>query len=273
MKNLLIRIIGIALLICAFSANAGLNGPSFSRDYIVDAALGIIPNATLVTMFGYSVNTGNVTNVNVWETQDAWTFLIAASTMELLSSSANDAAEGTGCRLVLTEGLDTNFAKISETVIPNGTSTVALVNTYKIINNSTCISAGSGFVNAGNITTRVTGAGSQQGYILAGAGTSRHGRVTVPAGYTFVIKNIFILANKSGNQATTAIITPVLRLSDGTILHGLPDTVPNGSNPTITIPTGVVIGEKTTVSFQITSVSTTGIDISVGASGVLIKNP
>jgi len=49
--------------------------------------------------------------------------------------------------------------------------------------------------------------------------------------------------------------------------------VPNGSNPTITIPTGVVITEKLTVSFMITSVSTTGIDISVGTSGVLVKNP
>lgn len=273
MKKLLIRIIGIALCAFGLSANAGLNGPSFSRDYIVDVALGTIPNASLVTLFGYSFNTGAVTNVNVWETQDAWTFLTTASTMELLSSSANDAAAGTGCRSALVEGLDTNFAKISEVAVPNGVSTVALTLTYKIINNVTCITTGSGFVNAGNITVRVTGAGSQQGYINAGAGTSRHGRLTVPAGYTFVIKNIFILANKSGNQATTAIITPVLRLSDGTILHGLPDTVPNGSNPTITIPTGVAIGEKTTVSFQITSVSTTGIDISVGASGVLIKNP
>lgn len=273
MKKLFVLLIWAISFFCSVPANAGLNGPSFSRDYIVDAAVGIIPNVTLVTMFGYSANTGNVTNVNVWETQDAWTFLTTASTMELLSSSANDAAAGTGCRSALVEGVDTNFAKISEVVVPNGVSTVALTLTYKIINNVTCITTGSGFVNAGNITVRVTGAGSQQGYILAGAGTSRHGRFTVPAGYTYVIKNIFLLANKAGNQATTAVINVVIRLSDGTILHGLPETVPNGSNPTITIPTGAVIGEKTTVSFQITSVSVTGIDISVGASGVLVKNP
>ncbi len=273
MRKLFNRIIGSALLFCATLANAGVTGTTFSRDYIVDAAIGIIPNTSLVTVFGYSSNTGNVTNVNVWETQDAWTFLTTASTMELLSSSANDAAAGTGCRSALVEGVDTNFAKISEVVVPNGVSTVALTLTYKVINNVTCITSGSGFVNAGNITVRVTGAGSQQGYILAGSGTSRHGRFTVPAGYTFVIKNIFLLANKAGNQATTAIINVVLRLPDGTIIHGLPETVPNGSNPTITIPTGAPIGEKTTVSFQIGSVSTTGIDISVGASGVLIKNP
>lgn len=277
MKKLLNWIIGATLFLCGISVNAGNNfnalDRNFARDYIVDTAIGLTPNTSLVTMFGYSVNTGNVTNVNVWETQDAWANLTVASTMELLSSSANDAAAGTGCRSVLTQGLDANFDQISEIVVPNGTSVVALVNTYLVINNSTCITAGSGNTNAGNITTRRTSAGSQQGYIFAGAGTSRHGRFTVPAGYSFVIENIFILANKSGNPNSSVVITPVIILANGVKLQGLPDTIPNGSNPTITIPTGVVIAEKQTVSFMITSVSTTGIDISVGASGILVKNP
>ena len=277
MKKLFIRIIGIALLVCGLSANAGNNfnelDRSLSRNYIIDTAIGLVPNASLVTMFGYSPNTGSVSNVNVWETADAWVNLTSASTMELLSSSANDTAAGTGCRSVLTQGLDGNFNQISEIVVPNGVSTVALVNSYLVINNSTCITAGTGNVNAGNITTRRTSAGSQQGYILAGAGTSRMGRFTVPAGYTLVLENIFILANKSGNPNSTTVITPVVILSNGVKVQGLPDTIPNGSNPTITIPTGVVISEKQTVSFMITSVSTTGIDVSVGASGVLVKNP
>jgi hypothetical protein len=193
--------------------------------------------------------------------------------MELLSSSASDAAAGTGCRSVLAQGLDANYNQISEIVVPNGISVVALVNSYVAINNATCITTGSGNVNAGNITLRVTSAGSAQGYIFAGAGTSRHGRITVPAGYTLVLENIFILANKSGNPNSTVVIIPDVILSGATKLQGLPITVPNGSNPTITIPTGVVIAEKQTIAFRIVSVSVAGIDISVGTSGVLIKNP
>lgn len=277
MKNLFIRIIGVALFLCGFSANAGNNfgvlDKVFARDYIVDVASGNVPNAALVTAFGYSPNTGSVTNVNVWETADAWTTLTAASTMELLSSSANDTAAGTGCRSVLTQGLDANYNQISEFVVPNGTGVVALVNSYIVINNSTCVSAGSGNNNAGNITTRVTSAGSQQGYILAGAGASRHGRYTVPAGYTLVLENFFLMANKSGNpNSTITTITEVI-LPGGTRFQGLPLTIPNGSNPTITVPTGVAITEKQTVAFKIGSVSTTGIDISCGTSGVLVKNP
>jgi hypothetical protein len=277
MKKLLIRIIGTALLACMFPANAGNNfnalDRNFARDYVVDVASGSVPNATLVTAFGYSANTGNVTNVNVWETADVWTALTAVSTMELLSSSANDAAAGTGCRSVLTQGLDANYNQISEFVTPNGTSVVALVNSYIVINNSTCVSAGSGNNNAGNITTRVTGAGSQQGYIAAGAGASRHGRFTVPAGYTLVLENFFLMGNKSGNPNSSVSTIVDIILPGGTRFQGLPLTIPNGSNPTITVPTGVVITEKQTIAFRIGSVSTIGIDISVGTSGVLVKNP
>lgn len=277
MKKLLTLIIGTTLFLCGFSANAGNNFNAldkvFARDFIVDVASGNVPNATLVSAFGYSPNTGSVTNVNVWETADVWTALTAASAMELLSSSVNDAAAGTGCRLVLTQGLDANYNQISEFTVPNGTGVVALTNSYIVINNSTCVSAGSGNVNAGNITTRVTSAGSQQGYILAGAGASRHGRYTVPAGYTLVLENFFLMANKSGNPNSTVSTIADVILPGGVRFQGLPLTIPNGSNPTITVPTGVAITEKQTFAFRIASVSTTGIDISVGASGVLVKNP
>ena len=277
MKNLFIKIIGIALFVCGLSANAGNNfnelDRSLSRDYIVDVALGMVPNATLVTAFGYSPNTGSVTNVNAWETATAWSNLSSASTMEMLSSSASDAAAGVGCQLVLTQGLDNNYNQISEIVVPNGASTVALANSYLIINNSICIQSGSSVTNVGNITTRVTGGGSQQGYIFAGAGASRHGRFTVPAGYTLILENFFLLCNKSGNPNSTATMFVDIILANGTKLQGLPQTIPNGSNPTITVPTGAVITEKQTLAFRIGSVSTTGIDISVGTSGVLVKSP
>jgi hypothetical protein len=278
MKKLLTQIIGIALLIGSVSANAGNNFNALDRrsisDYIVDVATGLVPNASLVTAFGYSPNTdGAVSNVNAWELATAWTTLTVVSTMELLSSSVNDAAAGTGCRSVLTQGLDANYDQISEVVVPNGTSVVALIKSYLVINNATCITTGSSNVNAGNITIRVTSAGSSQGYIFAGAGASRHGRFTVPAGYTLVLENFFLMGNKSGNPNSTVTTIVDIILPGGTKFQGLPLTIPNGSNPTITVTTGVVIAEKQTLAFKIGSVSTAGIDVSVGSSGILIKNP
>lgn len=241
------------------------------EDYYVSVARGRYPNTSLLTSFGYSPNTASVTNVNVWELATAWSILTTASTMEILSSSANDTAAGTGARTVLVMGLDANFNQIQEVVIMNGTSVVPLVNTYIVVNSVLQLTVGSNHANVGNITVRITSAGAIQGYILAGAGISRMGRFTCPDGYICLFKNIFILVNKAGSTTASADLNVYLIQPDGSIYQGLPETVNNATPSIITLPTGFNIGPKQTIAFTITSVSTTGLNISTGASGVLAK--
>lgn len=275
MKYLLLVLMFVSSVVGspAFAASLTAADRGFAHNFITDIAAGLVPNTSLVTAFGYSPNTPNTTNINLWALQTAWTPLTAASTMELVSSSAADAAAGTGCRSVLIQGLDTNYNQISEFVVPNGAAAVALANSYIVINTAVCLVAGSGNVNAGNITVQVTGAGSAQGYIAAGFGASQHGRFTVPAGYTLVLENFFFLANKSASPSASANIEAITILPGGVVIKGLPLTIPNSSSITITVPTGVSIAAKQTVEFMISSVSVAGLNISGGASGILFKNP
>lgn len=273
MKKLLGLLWLIPCLVFGQTNNYNIADRGFAHNYIVDIAAGLVPNVSLMTVFGYSPATPSVTNVNLWALQTAWVPLTAATTMELLSSSAADASAGTGCRSVFVQGLDNNYNQLSESVVPNGVSVVALANSYIVINSATCLVNGSGNVNAGNITIRVSGGGSAQGYIAAGFGGSQQGRFTVPAGYTLVLENFFILSNKTASPSASASVLATFVLPGGTLINGLPVTVPSSNSVSITVPTSVVVASKQTLEFLIVSVSTTGLDISIGSSGILFKNP
>lgn len=84
------------------------------------------------------------------------TFPTAAAATNIISSSVNDAAAGTGAQSVRVEGLDTNHQIISEDAIPNGTTLVALTQEFLHVFRAYNLTAGSGGVNAGNIDVRHT---------------------------------------------------------------------------------------------------------------------
>jgi hypothetical protein len=241
------------------------------EEYVVSVARGKYPNTSSVTAFGYSPNTQSVVDVNLWEPAIKWVPLLAASGLELLSSTVNDAAAGTGARSILVQGLDGNYNQISEVVTPNGTTVVALTNTYIAVNSVITLTAGSLQLNDGNITVRVTGAGSTQGYIASKAGASRHGRFTVPAGYIWAVRNFFIFANNAGADKVAATIVFKFFTPAGVFFQGLPVTCGNSSPIIITVPDSVVLSEKMTGMFTIASVSAIGLDLSAGFTGTLSK--
>ena len=82
-----------------------------------------------------------------------WAAAAAASTIE--SADADDTAAGAGARTVEVVGLDTNYVELTETVALNGTTPVALVNTYLRINNVTCKTFGATGHNEGLITVKI----------------------------------------------------------------------------------------------------------------------
>lgn len=61
------------------------------------------------------------------------------------SGNANDTSAGSGARTVKLEGVDANYAPLSETITMNGQTKVVSVGTYLFV------TAGSGLVNAGEI--------------------------------------------------------------------------------------------------------------------------
>lgn len=134
-------------------------------------------------------------------------FPTAARTHQVKSDSTDDASAGTGARTVVIEGLDDSYDEQSETVTLNGTTNVATANTYLRINRMYVATAGSGEVNAGNITATANTDLTVTCRIDTGyADNQTHStRYTVPNGKTaLVLKwwgNLFITDGDIGGRA------------------------------------------------------------------------
>lgn len=152
-------------------------------------AFGSVNGWKVINKFGHNSDVGS-TIEDVWAAGGVYSYLTAATLMEVVSSSTNDAAAGTGCRSVVIEGLDANFEEQTETVATNGTAAVATVKEYLRINRMYSSSTGTyGIGTAGNITLRVASAGATQAFIEFTSdsqswdfGQTQLARYTVPAG-------------------------------------------------------------------------------------------
>lgn len=149
----------------------------------MNQTLGFVPGYSRVAILGHNPVIGNGAAADVWEGGGNYTLLAAASQLEILSASANDTAAGTGARTVLISGLDANWLVISETLTLNGVTPVQSVNSYLRVNLMTTVTSGSGQVNAGDLTLRVTGGGTTQAIARAGFGFGRQAIYTVPDGF------------------------------------------------------------------------------------------
>jgi len=106
------------------------------------------------------------------------TFPAAAATIEISSSSTSDTAAGIGVRTLLIQGLDANYAEISEGVTMNGTTAAVSVNSYLRINKIRALTFGTGETSIGNITA---GLGTAiYAKIMAGNIESQSALYTVP---------------------------------------------------------------------------------------------
>ncbi len=93
-----------------------------------------------------AVNTTSSTNAALRN------FLITtAATLEVASSSADDASAGTGARTIVINGLDSDYAPLSETVTLTGQTVAVTTGEFLRINEVYVATAGTGGKNAGVI--------------------------------------------------------------------------------------------------------------------------
>lgn len=173
------------------------SGVPMEMEYHRGIMFGLIPTQARGAAYGH---TPTVTaNSDVWEGAGLYPFQSSATKLEILSASANDTAAGTGARTFMIAGLDANFNSISETITMNGVTPVQTANNYLRINGLNLLTAGSGGVNAGDVTLRVTGAGATQAIARAGYGYAKQAIYTVPAGYTLLVTDLFFALGGNGN--------------------------------------------------------------------------
>lgn len=243
----------------------------YSIDSLLATGFGLMPKYTRVAALGNNpdVDTGTVPE-DVWTGGGLYPWMTAATSLEIVSASANDAAAGTGARTVRVDGLDTDYEPVSQTVTLNGTTAVALPTQMFRINSAIILTTGSGQVNAGTLTIRDAGAGTTRASILAGYGITRQSQYTVRAGYTLqIVSSFFNILRQGANPGAT--FATWARSSNGTYRMALELSV--GANPYRHdgIP-GIILTEKMDFGFRCTAVKSDNTDISAAWLGVLRQN-
>lgn len=144
------------------------------------------PNRSPGFVIGKRTNVNN-TSVDVWEGPTATYVYPPAGgiQMQVVSSSASDAAAGTGVQQVYIHALDSNYNEVNIILTLNGTTAVTTTQTNILrINGFHAYVVGTGGVSAGNISLQNVGGTVTYGYIMAGFNTARQAIFTVPAGKT-----------------------------------------------------------------------------------------
>lgn len=172
-------------------------------DWYMQIKRGNVPGHSIIEKFG----SGNIGTTLVPVTSSlSYQTPTTLTTLEAVSSSANDTAAGTGAQQLTVVGIGAGWAEVTQTVEMNGTTAVTLgtqlfrVYRWWVSRSGTYATQSTGS-HAGTLTIRVSGAGatwSTIGVTPFPTGQSQIGCFTVPAGVTgyVVTKNVFAEGSK-----------------------------------------------------------------------------
>lgn len=243
----------------------------WDKEFLMAVALGLVPGHSRVAILGHNPDMDTGAHEDVWPLGGIYPWQSAAVTLEILSSSADDAAAGTGARTVTLDGLDGAYEPVQQTITLNGITPVAVPTALLRVNGLRVTPGATGSVgtNVGNITLRVVAGAIPQGYIEAGYGVSRQCVYTVPAGHTLMIFSSVFGINRNtgvGRFATFATMFRSLGTSRLPLEISISDAAPY-RHESLELP--IPVAEKTDFTWRCTSVSTDSTDITAAFTGVL----
>lgn len=193
----------LLLFLISFNASAFLN-----KDWLLETNKGKVEGHEIVHKFGRNPSVG--TSYAVLASATVYQTPTTLEALEVVSDSANDTAAGSGARTITIMGInDVNgsWTEDSETIILNGTTTVASTKTWRRIYRMNVATSGTYATSAGSshsstITVRAAGAGATWAMILSdggfGLGSSEIGSFTIPKGKTGIIvsEHMYVDASK-----------------------------------------------------------------------------
>lgn len=200
----------------------------------------------------------------------------SAVAMELVSSSANDTAAGSGARTVTINYLDGTYTQKTVVLTLNGTTGVPLPENVLRINSFLVLTAGTvGANNVGNLSIRaVGGIGATYAYLRAGLGVTRSSLYTVPANFTLTVMAFVFSINRSSLNDGWASVAFAFQNDVGRLLLGL-EVSCSTSTPYRHEVTGMpltILPEKTDVWFRCESVSQSNTNVTAGMLGYIRPN-
>jgi len=209
----------------------------------IQAAKGSFGKAIYKFGFNTAISTAEET---VWDGGGVYTYPASAAVASLVSASAADDLTGTGAQKVTVEGLDANWKFQSVEVDMDGTSAVATTETWRRIYRAYVTQAGSGEVNAGNIT--ISTGGTTRAQISADQGQTLMAVYTVPDNLTGYVTGWSIGSGAtSGNKYLHARL--IVRRNNGVIQTKAKTTL-NNTNVVIPFDKAIVINPRDDIEIR-----------------------
>ncbi len=257
----------------AFQGTAGI--PS---DLHFEAALGGVIGIELFNQFGRNPQIDTAAAEDVWNGGGVYTGQPtgAAETMEILSSSVNDIAAGSGALTVqISHLLDATGAESDPiTVTMNGTTPVSLgAVTYYRSTKVKVLTAGATGSNEGTLTLRHTTTTANIFSVMPiGANETTILAYTVPLGKTLLISAGSIQMARASGAAGSAQISFRAR-PDGEVYHTiLSPEITNSSGYTINGKNYLVFAAQTDIKLRVDDVSDNLTIVTGNIRGLLIDN-
>jgi len=166
-----------------------------TSDYINDISLGLYDNTANFNMLGFN------NNVNIGSTQivssfgGVFSFLTTASTMRIVSTSADDSVGNVGAQRILLRGIDENRETQNEIIIMNGENSVDSNLTFLGLNRAIVLTSGNDMWNNGNILITAVSDGSNQQSIPANVSISQSALYFSTASTTSTMNLLVFKAN------------------------------------------------------------------------------
>lgn len=238
-------------------------------------AMGAFPGVRAVAKFGTNPSVGTAAEY-IWEQGNGWTYLPAATLLEVASTSAADVmTSGTGAWSIVIEGLDANYNEIEETVELNGQTPVLTTLEYLYVNRvfvGTVLpglqASGVDEVNQGDIYVAddstawsvgvpVTAAAIQAKLIIE-HGQTQQCIYTVPAGHTAYVVGGYVVTTSNQDSVFRVMTWNRTTMTRRTAFEG---TISNSefiknNNPFITLNSTVTVyveGENPTSASAISA--------------------
>ena len=244
-----------------------------SLDYLAQIVANTGGNSAgdgLWNKFGYNNDVDTGTEV-VASFGGTFTPLTTATTMSIVSTSANDDDGGTGCNSIVIYGIDEDRNEQIELITMNGLAPVVTASTWLGVNRVVMFLCGSGMVNDGDINITSVNDASYMAQMPANEGVTQQCIFHVPANKSLITSWLFInVLNRGKNAELTVKMWVYSAVSNGkqeVFKVDIDTQNSNGSvqlNPNLPFP----ITEKTVVWLDCTS-DTNDIIINARFSGIL----
>ena len=177
-------------------ANIGKSS-AVGADFINAVSLGLIPGLSMWIGEGHNGDIDTAAAEDVWDVGGLMQYLTAAETVNIASTSSEDASGNTGAYTVKVEYLDSALDLQDETITLDGVNNVQLAENAIRVLRLTALTGGSNEANVGIITATADTSGYVMCEILAGQGLSHQAHFTVPNGYTALVMGVLFQTHKA----------------------------------------------------------------------------